>query len=160
MTEGDIYRAGMDKDGYSTIESKDILYKYGEDNSGRFKTYNVTGDNTDDDFYKAEFSCILGSITAKDTDDSSAVTSIAVSPNNYTERNADYSGTGDLTFNASDFSGAQVLVYDTSSQKLKINSESVDAALGQVTTVRDGNPTKVLIYMSEGKVKLLCILPA
>lgn len=160
MTEGDIYRAGMDKDGYSTIESKDILYKYGEDNSGRFKTYNVTGDNTDDDFYKAEFSCILGSVTAKDTDDSSAVTSIAVSPNNYTERNADYSGTGDLTFNASDFSGAQVLVYDTSSQKLKINSESVDAALGQVTTVRDGNPTKVLIYMSEGKVKLLCILPA
>lgn len=160
MTEGDIYRAGTDKDGYSTIESKDILYKYGEDNSGRFKTYNVTGDNTDDDFYKAEFSCILGSVTAKDTDDSSAVTSIAVSPNNYTERNADYSGTGDLTFNASDFSGAQVLVYDTSSQKLKINSESVDAALGQVTTVRDGNPTKVLIYMSEGKVKLLCILPA
>ena len=65
-----------------------------------------------------------------------------------------------MTFNASDFSGAQVLVYDTSSQKLKINSESVDAALGQVTTVRDGNPTKVLIYMSEGKVKLLCILPA
>lgn len=160
MTEGDIYRAGTDKDGYSTIESGDILYKYGEDNSRRFKTYNVTGDNTDDDFYKAEFSCILGSVTAKDTDDSSAVTSIAVSPNNYTERNAEYSGTGDLTFNASDFSGAQVLVYDTSSQKLKINSESVDAALGQVTTVRDGNPTKVLIYMSEGKVKLLCILPA
>lgn len=159
MTEGDIYRAGSDKDGYSTIKEEDILYKYGEDNTGRFKKYNVTGTNKNEDFYKAEFSCVLGSVTAKETDEASVVTSIAVKPGNLTERDESYTGTGDLTFNASEFSNAQVLVYDTSAQKLKINSESVDAALGQITSVRDGNPTKVLIYMSEGKVKLLCVLP-
>ncbi len=111
--------------------------------------------------YSHEFVAILGSVTAKDVDEStSAVNTIAVSPKEMTERNENYVVTDDLTFSASDFSGAQVLVYNTDSQKLKIESESVDAALAQITSVHDGNPTKVLIYMSEGKIKMLCILPA
>ena len=162
MTEGDIYRAGTDKDGYSTIESKDILYKYEGNNSSRFgiKQETTNGDSSSD-MYSHEFVAILGSVTAKDVDEStSAVNTIAVSPTEMTERNENYVVTDDLTFSASDFSGAQVLVYNTDSQKLKIESESVDAALAQITSVHDGNPTKVLIYMSEGKIKMLCILPA
>ena len=162
MTEGDIYRAGTDKDGYSTIESKDILYKYEGNNSSRFgiKQETTNGDSSSD-MYSHEFVAILGSVTAKDVDEStSAVNTIAVSPKEMTERNENYVVTDDLTFSASDFSGAQVLVYNTDSQKLKIESESVDAALAQITSVHDGNPTKVLIYMSEGKIKMLCILPA
>ena len=162
MTEGDIYRAGTDKDGYSTIESNDILYKYEGNNSSRFgiKQETTNGDSSSD-MYSHEFVAILGSVTAKDVDEStSAVNTIAVSPKEMTERNENYVVTDDLTFSASDFSGAQVLVYNTDSQKLKIESESVDAALAQITSVHDGNPTKVLIYMSEGKIKMLCILPA
>ena len=161
MTEGDIYRAGTDKDGYSTIESKDILYKYEGNNSSRFgiKQETTNGDSSSD-MYSHEFVAILGSVTAKDVDEStSAVNTIAVSPTEITDRNENYVVSDDLTFSASDFSGAQVLVYNTDSQKLKIESESVDAALAQITSVHDGNPTKVLIYMSEGKIKMLCILP-
>lgn len=147
MEAGDIFRAGTDRYGYTVVDSDYIIYKMNGSNS-----FGMTIEPSNQDMYDAEFVSILGSVAARDDE------SVSVAPE---ELSADdeYDTTTAISFNITDFEGAQVLVYDTTGQKLEIVESDYESALGGLTAVGQGTPSKVLIYMSEGKIKLLCVLP-
>lgn len=157
LETGDIYRAGSDADGFATIEDADILYRYGEKIN-----YGITKETTglsNPDMEDAEFVTIFGSVTVNDQE----ADSIAVLPEEKNAQDAEYViGSDDLTFDVSDFSSAMTIIYDTTSNtgKLTLLKESdTESVVRGLTPIQNGNPSKVLIYMSEGKIKLLCVLP-
>ena len=74
----------------------------------------------------------------------------------------DVSGKG-YSFSISDFSGARVVKYDTSGKNLQVKDVSSDyegTLRGLVPYEYEvSDPSKVLIYMYDGRVKTICILP-
>ncbi len=148
---GDIFRAGADKEGFAKIENQHVIYKVAGGNTyGQFSS-------VEDNLYGSAYSVILGSVAAMDEE------SISIIP--------EYLGKGDtvaditsksVNFPISSFSSARVLKYDTTGTELKINDVSSDyqGVIKSLTTYNDGisNPTKVLVYLSEGKICMLCVL--
>ena len=67
-----------------------------------------------------------------------------------------------MNFTFSQFSGARVLSYDDTGKDLIINdvSSEYEGVLKGLAGYNDGlsNPSKVLLYMVEGRVKLFCVL--
>ena len=72
-----------------------------------------------------------------------------------------YDKSGAYSFTYSKFSGAKVVTYDNTGKSLELKiSDDTSAAIAGLMTLDDGvEPSNVLIYMSEGKIKLLCVLP-
>lgn len=148
LEKGDIFRAGLDKDGYTKIESRHILYDM--DGSNKF---GITTDPANEDMEDAEYTLILGSVVARDD----SMVSIATKE---LSTDSEYDIADAISFYVSDFDRAQVLVYDNTGRNLEINKEDYKAAIEGLAAFADGaNPSKVLIYMSEGNIKLLCVLP-
>ncbi|MEE1012906.1 MAG: S-layer homology domain-containing protein [Clostridia bacterium] len=150
---GDIYRAGTDRDGYDLIQGKNILYTVSGGNDFG-KTY--SGGN---DIYDATFAYILGSVVARDDQ------SISFIPQYLGEGDTVEDITGQsINFDFTKFSSAKVLRYNYDKnnrlQSIDDVSSSYQDNLMSLATYNDGlsNPTKVLIYLSEGNIELLCIL--
>lgn len=156
MKIGSIFRAGTDNDGYTQIiDRNDILYSYGEPARGFMKKEDVVASA---DYYEAEFTAILGSVIAVDD------YSIVVAPEILDEGDAlgeNYPNTT-YNFNISDFSSARSLKYDTAGRDLVITDVSSDyeSVIQGLSAYNNGvtKPAEVLIYMSNGKVRLFCVL--
>lgn len=150
---GDIYRAGTDRNGYDLIQGTNLLYTVGGGNTFEQKFSGGT------DIYNATFAYILGSVVARDDQ------SISFIPQYLGEGDtvADITGQS-INFDFSAFSGAKVLRYNYDKnnklQSIDDVSSSYQDNLMSLATYNDGlsNPTKVLIYLSEGDIELLCIL--
>ena len=72
----------------------------------------------------------------------------------------DYSDEAQYTIAASSFNNAKILKYDTSGRNTEVLDVTEDrtAVLDSLAGLYDGlNPSKVLIYMYQGSVKLLVI---
>lgn len=150
LREGDIFRAGTDKEGNTLIEAENIIYKVNDSNS-----FGIYRDNNEveQDIHKAEFIVILGSVVARDD------SSIIVVPEELSKGDS-YDESLEQIFNVSDFDRARVLIYDNTDRELKVVEGDYESALsGLVSSINDSDPSKVLIYMSEGKIQLLCVLP-
>lgn len=148
---GDIFRAGADKEGFAKIENQHVIYKAAGGNTYKQYPSDIA------EFYSFKYATILGSVGALDEE------SISIIPK--------YLGKGDtvaditaecVNFPISSFSNALILKYDNTGSELKITDVSSDyqGVIKGLTTYNDGisNPTKVLVYLSEGKIKMLCVL--
>lgn len=156
MGVGSIFRAGTDRDNYAFIEKNDdILYNYGEPLNGFMIKEDVLSNV---DYYEAEFTAVLGSVIASDDN------MIVVAPEVLDENDSLGESYPDETysFNISDFSNARVLLYDNSSREVQITDVSSDyeSVIQGLSMYNNGvtDPADVLIYMSNGRVRLFCIL--
>lgn len=154
ISKGNVYRIVHDKDGYAVLDENNLIYSgKGED----FKLHTdaaESGVEMDD----AEFIAIVGSVVAKDDDTST----IMIAPEKLSASDKDtYVKSDAYSFSYDKFSGAKVVTYDNSGKELELKvSDETTAAISALMTLDDGvDPSKVLIYMSEGKIKLLCVLP-
>lgn len=149
---GDIFRAGTDKDGNLKIEEKNVLYSVDGNN-----TFGVISPSNKSNFYSSECAILLGSVIAVD-DNAISVIDEELSKDD----DVDVSGKG-YSFSISDFSGARVVKYDTSGKNLQVKDVSSDyegTLRGLVPYEYEvSDPSKVLIYMYDGRVKTICILP-
>lgn len=148
---GDIYRPGTDKDGFTSIETEDVLYSVGRNNA-----YGVHSNNANEPF-AADFTVVLGSVVAIDD------TSFAVLPERVVEGQTGVDLTAALNFNFSSFNNARVFVYDETGSELVIKDMSADKdgiLRGMVEYDAEGvtNPTKVLIHMVNGGIRMICVL--
>lgn len=149
---GDIFRAGTDKDGNMKIEEKNVLYSVGGNN-----TFGVISPSNKSSFYSAECAILIGSVIAVD-DNAISVIDEELSKDD----DVDVSGKG-FSFSISDFSGARVVKYDTSGKNLQVKDVSSDYE-GTLRALvpyeyEVSNPSKVLIYMYDGRAKAICVLP-
>lgn len=148
---GDIFRAGTDRDGYMEITSENVIYSVGGNN-----TFGVIAPSNPDNFYNSDYAVMLGSVAAVDD------TAIALIPEKLESGDTVEDISSKIySFSISDFSGARVVKYDNSGQRLQIKdvtSEYEGVIKGLVAY--DGgisNPTKVMLYMYDGRVRALCI---
>lgn len=144
---GDIYRVGEDSDGFKTFKDEYRLYPadegYIEVGSGRVSNWS-----------SADFCVIYGSVYASDSSEG-----MVIIPK-YIDQNDDVSGEDQYTISASSFSGAKILKYSENGGKTEIVDATSDkeAVMDGIAEYNEGlNPAKVLIYMSEGRVKLLAV---
>ncbi len=146
---GDIYRAGTDRDGYSLIKSENVIYSVGGSN-----TFGIRKSGTD--FYDSEYAVLLGSVYRKADD------SISILPERIIAGQTVTSDAGAMTFSFDDISDARVIYYNESGSQLAIHDVTSDCEgiLKSLVPYEDGltNPSKVMLYMSEGKIKMFCIL--
>ena len=102
----------------------------------------------------ADFCVIYGSVYASDSNEG-----MVIIPK-YIDQNDDVSGEDQYTISASSFSGAKILKYSENGGKTEIVDATSDkeAIMDGIAEYNEGlNPAKVLIYMSEGRVKLLAV---
>ena len=150
---GDIFRAGTDRDGNMKILEENVIYSVDRSDN----EFGVLSPSNPASFYSAECAIIMGSVVAVDDN------AIAIIP----EKLGDGDVVEDITsksysFSISDFSGARIVKYDTSGKKLQVNdvSSEYEGIIKGLVTYEDGvsNPTKVMLYMYDSKVRLFCIL--
>ena len=156
IKKGNVYRIIHDKDGYTIIDSKNLLYSVDNEKFGL--TRDEAEAKTETDIEKAEFVTIAGSVVSKDDDTST----IMIAPQKLTTADKDtYDKSKAYSFTYSKFSGAKVVTYDNTGKSLELKiGDDTSAAIAGLMTLDDGvEPSNVLIYMSEGKIKLLCVLP-
>lgn len=156
IKKGNVYRIIHDKDGYTIIDSKNLLYSVDNEKFGL--TQDEDEAKTETDIEKAEFVTIAGSVVSKDDDTST----IMIAPQKLTTADKDtYDKSKAYSFTYSKFSGAKVVTYDNTGKSLELKiGDDTSAAIAGLMTLDDGvEPSNVLIYMSEGKIKLLCVLP-
>lgn len=151
---GAVFRAGTDRDGYLTIDSGDVLYP--SDRSF------VDIDDTvlsNPDWAEAEYTAIFGSVYAAEGGN---VRIVVPSDGSFLEAGdtIDIDSEENFTISSSDFSSAKVYRYDTSNRDLEMVEIEEDVALGSLTPYSDGEstPSKVLLYMSEGRIKLFIVV--
>ncbi len=148
---GDIYRPGTDKDGFTSIKTENVLYRVGGSN-----TYGVFSNNMSSPF-GADYTVILGSVVA--IDDSS----FAVLPQRVVAGQTGLDLSSALNFNFSSFSNARVIVYDETGAELAIVDRSADRdgvlrGLVEYNEAGVTNPSKVLIHMVNGGIRMICVL--
>lgn len=149
---GDIYRPGLDKDGFTTIKSENLLYRVGGTNA-----YGVIFSTDMNSPLGAENTVMVGSIVAIDD------TGFSVLPQRVIAGQIGVDLTSATNFNYSEFSNARVIVYDETGAELVIK-DSTDEKEGVLRSIvgydEEGitNPTKVLIHMAYGRIKMVCIL--
>lgn len=137
---GDAFRAGTDRDGNVLVDEQYVLFDVDGSN-----TYGITDENGDEvdvaDLYDAECVNILGVVEEKG-DDTVVIEGI--------------------TFNIDEFRNANILIYTESGKTVEVKQESdYAAAISGLVAEADGGESvsRVLIYMSEGDINLLYILP-
>lgn len=142
---GDIYRVGQDSDGFATFESQYCLYPASDG-------YVNTGSSKLSNWASAYFTTIYGTVCATDGE------AIVITPEIL---NAGDEPSGETyTIAISSFSSAKILKYDNTGSRTKVvdATSDRDAILGGIETLEDEiEPAKVLIYMTEGRVKLLAV---
>ncbi len=148
---GDIYRPGTDKEGYTSIEEDNVLYRVGADNTFGIKSNNMSA------IYGADYTVILGSVVARDDE------GFAVLPQRIEENQLVSDISSALNFTYGQFNSARVLFYNESGDKLTIDDVSAekDGALKSLVEYdAEGvtNPSKVLIHMVNGGIRMICIL--
>ena len=144
---GDIYRTGTDGDGYLTFDSQYCLYPAAEG-------YVDTSASNPSNWNSADYTVIYGSVYASDSTEGIVVIPKLLSASD------DYSSEEQYTISAGSISGAKILRYDTSGSRLEVIDVSSDstAVLDGMSELIDGfNPTNVLVYMYQGRVKLLVV---
>ncbi len=154
FSKGDIFRAVHDNDGYTVLDSENKLYSI----DGSNNDYKITFDakDKDKDINKSEFVSILGSVAAIDNTDTNT---ILIAPEKLA-KDGQYDASKAISFNISDFDNAKGIIYDTTGRNLEIKDTTGSAAVSGLVALSDGaEPSQVLIYMSEGKIKLICVLP-
>ncbi len=162
LNKGDIFRAGTDRYGYTLIEEEYVIYDV--DGSNEFGVQfdaaeleaarEAAGDpELELDIYDAEFVAILASVVARD-DSTLTIAPLELSADD------DYDTTEAMSFNVDDFEDAQVLIYDATGRELAVNEGDYISAIAGLTSYADNaTPSRVLIYMTEGRIKLFCVLP-
>ena len=155
LEPGDIFRAGIDKEGNSIAKDEYMILDMSE--SVSFGT--VVKDTNEDvtDIEEAEFVTIIGSVVARDD------ATLLVADRKFSEddvKDQSYLTTDAMSFDIDQFEDAIVLTYDTEGDELEIISgDYADTIAGFTSYTDEVAPTKILIYMSEGEIKLLCVLP-
>lgn len=148
---GDIFRMGTDKDGYAKIMEESLIYRVGDNNK-----YGTFIEPASDDIDDAEYVVILGTVMAKDE------TSFTLRGEYITAKDNVNPDEDIEIFNFSDFSGARILKYNDSGKELEINdvSSEYEGILKGLSTYKGGaeNPSKVLLYKSQGRIRMLCVL--
>lgn len=158
LEKGDIFRAGTDRYGYTLVEEEYMIYDV--DGSNEFgimfdeKELDAAEEAGQDlDIYDAEFVAILASVVARDD------STLTIAPQEL-EADDDYDITQAISFNVEDFENAQILIYDDTGRELAIKEGDYISAIAGLTAYADNaTPSKILIYMTEGKIKLICVLP-
>ncbi len=149
---GDIFRAGTDSYGYMKVLEKNLIYSVDGEN-----TFGIKKEPTDEDLYDAEYAVILGSVIA--TDD----TSISILAD-HIEKGEEANVNDAINFEFSQISGARVLYYNETGKELVIDdvSSEYQSVLKSLTGYKKDltNPSKVLVYMSKGKICMFCVLGA
>ncbi len=158
LKAGTIFRAGTDSDGYTKIvNSKDILYTYGSPVEGTIDKEDVIANI---DYYEAEYTVILGSVIAVN-DYSIVVAPKILGKGDDGAFGENYPG-DTYNFFLNDFNGARALRYDKLGGELVITDVSSDyeSVIQGLSAYNNGvtKPAEVLIYMSNGKVRLFCVL--
>lgn len=154
MDTGAVFRAGTDRDGYLTIDSEYILYP-----SDRSFAYSEDTVLSNPDWAEAEYTAIFGSVYAAED---GGVRIVVPSDGSFLAEGdiIDVESEKNFTITTSDFSNAKVYQYDTEGRDLKMVEIEEDAAVSRLTPYSDGatSPSKVLMYMSEGRVKLFIVV--
>ncbi len=147
---GDIYRAGSDSDGFTSFESKYCLYNEAMKGNTYFES-------SIKNWNEADYCVIYGSVYS-----SSSEEGLVVVPE-YLEEGDEPTATP-YTFSTSNFSSySLVLNYDYTGSETKIydsSSEGDRASLldGLNSYVNGVNPSKVVIYMANGSIKLMAVV--
>lgn len=154
LDAGTVFRAGTNIDGYLIIGGGDILYP-----STRpfIKIADTVLSNPGWD--AAEYTAVLGSVYAAEDD----TVRIAIpSDGTFLESgdSIDINTVENVTITASDFSNAVVYYYDTTFSQPEMVELGAETAISWLTPYDDGltDPSEVLFYMSEGKVKLFIVI--
>lgn len=157
-SKGDIFRAGTGRDGYLKLLEENVIYSPGKVKAWGKK---VEGGSV---FLTAEFASVLGSVVAKTKGEDGSV-SISVVPREIKKGETGADVTTDvLHFDSSTFRTGymKVLKYTGSGNNLTITdvTEDYTSAIAALQPYADGvaNPSKVMIYMSSGRVRLMVIL--
>ncbi len=148
---GDIYRPGTDKDGFTLIKTENVLYRVGGTN-----TYGVFSNNLSSPF-GADYTVVLGSVVAIDDE------SFAVLPQRVVAGQTGVDLSSAMTFNFSSFNSSKVIVYDETGSELAIVDRSADKdgvlrGLVEYNEAGVTNPSKVLIHMVNGGIRMICVL--
>lgn len=155
LEPGDIFRAGIDKDGNSIAKDEYMILDMSE--SVTFGTVVKDTQAGITDIEEAEFVTIIGSVVARDDE------TLLVADRKFSEQDVkdqSYLTTDAMSFDIEQFGDAIVLIYDTEGAELElISGNYVDTIAGFTSYTDEVAPTKILIYMSEGEIKLLCVLP-
>ncbi len=155
---GDIFRAGTDRDGFATIKTSHVIYSP----SQNIARYGVAVEPLGSDFYNTEYAVIMGSVIAKDEENNIKVLPVKVGAK---EAIADDSAA--MTFTASSFSSAQMLLYDVKDGEVTVTAtneyQGVLASLVSYDAESDTdnklkNPSKVIIYMAYGRIVMCAVL--
>ncbi len=161
LETGDIFRVGFDKDGYAVVENKYMIFDVdGTNECGiKFDEKELEEAGGELDIKEAEFVTIIGSVVVMDDEDGK----LLVAGKEFTDEEIEaqsYPTTDAMDFDIEQFSDAIVLTYDTEGDNLELISGDYADTIAGFTSYKDGiTPTKILIYMSEGEIKLLCVLP-
>ena len=151
--KGDIFRAGTDKNGYTKLEEDYLIYRVGETDEDAYKM-----DKSSSDLYNSYYAMILGTVVA--IDDSS----ISILPEYVDDTYDEDEAIADAeNFLFSEFSGARVLQYDNSGRELKITdvSDDYEGVLKSLVPYKEDSeisPTRVMLYMTRGKIRMFCVL--
>ena len=128
-----------------------MIYRVGDNNK-----YGTFIEPASDDIDDAEYVVILGTVMAKDE------TSFTLRGEYITAKDNVNPDEDIEIFNFSDFSGARILKYNDSGKELEINdvSSEYEGILKGLSTYKGGaeNPSKVLLYKSQGRIRMLCVL--
>lgn len=148
---GDIYRPGTDRDGFASIKSENVLYRVGANNS-----YGIFSNNLSAPF-GADYTVILGTVVALDD------ASFAILPQRVVAGQTGVDLSAAMNFNFSSFGSAKVIVYDETGTEMVIKDMSAekDGVLRSLVGYDEEgvtNPSKVLIHMVNGSIRLLCVL--
>ncbi len=153
---GDVYRPGADKDGFASIETKDLLYRVGGGNEYFKASHNGS------DFYTAEFACVVGSVVAIDGEGFAVLDKkvAAGTPANQ----VDLSST--MNFKFGSFGNARVIRYNKTGAEPVVEDLTADKdGVLKSLVAYDANdtagvitPSKVMIQLSYGAIKMIYIL--
>ncbi len=151
--KGDIFRSGTDKDGYVKLEEDYLIYRVGETDKDDYKL-----DKSSSDLYNSYYAMILGTVVAIDS------SSVSILPEYVDDSYDEDEAIADAeNFLFSEFSGARILQYDNSGRELEITdvSDDYEGALKSLVPYKEGSdisPTRVMLYMTRGKIRMLCVL--
>ena len=162
LEPGDIFRAGVDKEGNAVVEDKYMIFDMDGRNEFGIKFDEKEKEAADEagielDMEDAEFVTIIGSVVARDED------TLLIADCKFSEddvKDQSYNTTNAMSFDIAQFEDAIILTYDTEGDELELISGNYEETIAGFTSYTDEvAPTKILIYMSEGEIKLLCVLP-
>ncbi len=156
---GDIFRAAKDDDGYLAFKDDEGSTKYTEylyKVSDPDDYFGVKGSLKESSYYGV----IVGSVIA--VDDETNTFTVAHEKVEKMEDGDEPYESSDMSFlNVSDFADANIIIYNVDNDgDLEIIESDHESAIMSLNAHNDGlEPSKVLIYKSRGKYKMLVVLP-